>query len=186
MAKTLELAFIGLIIAIFIAYIFIKKNGESSGSTPISGSTPRSINLKLSLGGNNTSISDVYYIQPDISGYYQCGMQGVGGNQTVRYTWTLKVKATPQSLASGSTVFLDINYFDTANKSYVTPFGGSYTKTWVLTLDSNGEASQEFQDCLVPHSVRAESSVGVRVIKVELPSGQTISFNANTITLIPQ
>ena len=185
MAKTLELAFIGLILAIFVAYLFIKKSSSTliSGSTPpISGSTPSSINLSLSLGGNNTSISDVYYIQPDMSGYYTCGMQGVGGNQTVRYTWILKAKANPPIAC---TVFLEINYFDTNSKSYVTPFS-TYTKQWVLTLDQNGEATQEFQDCLVPHSVRAESSVGVKVIKVELPSGQTISFNSNTITLIPQ
>ena len=101
----------------------------------------------------------------------------------MRYTWTLKVKANPPTPC---TVLLKINYFETAGKSYVTPFGGSYTKTWSLTLDANGEASQEFQDCLVPQSVSAESGVGVKVVKVELPSGQSISFNANGITLIPQ
>jgi len=187
MAKTLELAFIGLIIAIFVAYLFIKK---SSGSTPISGSTPpitgstptSSINLSLSLGGNNVSINDVYYIQPDLNGYYTCGMQGVGGNQTVRYTWTLKVKANPPIAC---TVFLEISYFETNSKSYVTP-SSSYTKQWTLTLNDNGEASQEFQDCLLPQSVSAMSTVGVRVTKVELPSGQPISFNANGITLVPQ
>ena len=186
MAKTLELAFIGLILAVFIAYLFIKKSSGSTppitGSTPTTSSTPTSINLKLSLGGNNTSISDVYYIQPDLGGYYMCGMQGVGGNQTVRYTWILKAKASPPIAC---TVFLEINYFDTNSKSYVTP-SSSYTIHWLMTLDQNGEATQEFQDCLIPHSVRAESSVGVKVTKVVLPSGQSISFNANSITLIPQ
>jgi len=189
MAKNygLELAFIGLVLAVFVAYIFIKKSSgstpSSSGSTPIiSGSTPSSINLRLSLAGNNVSISDVYYIQGDINGYYYCGMQGAGGNQSVRYTWILQVKANPPIPC---TVFLDINYFDTNSKSYITP-SSSYTKQWVLTLNANGEAIQQFQDCLVPHSVRAESSVGVKVTKVVLPSGQAISFNANTITLIPQ
>jgi len=184
-AKTLELAFIGLVLAIFIAYVFVKHSSglttTISGSTPTS-STPSSINLKLSLAGNNTSISDVYYIQGDMAGYYYCGMQGAGGNQSVRYTWILKVKANPPIPC---TVFLDINYFDTNSKSYITP-SSSYTKQWVLTLNANGEAIQQFQDCLIPHSVRAESSVGVKVVKVELPSGQSISFNANTISLIPQ
>jgi len=188
MAKTLELAFIGLVLAVFVAYIFIKKNGStppsSSGSTPIisSGLTPSSINLNLSLAGNNIDINDVYYIQPDMNGYYYCGMQGAGGNQTVRYTWTLKIKANPPI---SCTVFLEINYFDTNSKSYITP-SSSYTINWVMTLDQNGEAIQQFQDCLVPQSVRAESSVGVKVTKVVLPSGQAISFNSNSITLIPQ
>ena len=187
MAKTLEYAFIGLVLAVLVAYVFVKK---SSGSTPpssgststISGSTPSSINLRLSLGGNNININDVYYIQGDMAGYYYCGMQGAGGNQTVRYTWILKVKASPPIPC---TVFLEINYFDTNSKSYITP-SSSYTINWVMNLNANGEATQEFQDCLIPHSVRAESSVGVKVTRVVLPSGQPISFNANTITLIPQ
>ena len=189
MAKTLELAFIGLVLAVFVAYIFIKKNGStppsSSGSTHIisSGLTPSSINLKLSLAGNNIDINDVYYIQPDMNGYYYCGMQGAGGNQTVRYTWTLKIKANPPIPC---TVFLDINYFETASKSYITPKGGTYTTQWSMTLDANGEAIQQFQDCLVPQSVSPDSGVGVKVTKVVLPSGQAISFNSNSITLIPQ
>ena len=175
-----ELALGLILLAIFVFTIFKHLKPTTQLNT-----SNNELNITLSIQGNNTSISDVYYIQPDISGYYQCGMQGVGGNQTVRYTWTLKVKATPQSLASGTTVFLDINYFDTTSKSYVTPFS-TYTKQWVMTLNENGEAKQTFGDCLIPHSVRAESSVGVKVTKVVLPSGEPINFTANTITLIPQ
>jgi len=202
----LEFAFVFLIFVLLVVYVFVKRGppasygsgglgggdatsstSNKSSSTSSSGLTGNSaLNIRLSLGGSNVAVGDVYYIQGDMSGYYYCGMQGVGGNQTVRYTWTLKVKGSPQYLAAGSTIILDINYFDTAAKSWVTPVGGSYTKTWSLTLDESGETSQQFQDCLVPHSVRAESSVGVKVVKVLMPNGEPVSFKANTITLIPQ
>ena len=178
---------LGLILAVIFAYITLKdlKPNVQLNVSNSSGANPSysNLNLKLSLAGNNVAINDVYYIQPDMAGFYTCGMQGVGGNQTVRYTWTLKVKASPP--VSGVTVFLEINYFDTSSKSWVTP-NSFYTKTWSMTLNGNGEASQEFQDCLIPHSVRAMSSVGVKVVKVELPSGEPVNFNANSITLIPQ
>jgi len=184
MAKTnlIELT-LGLILVAIFSYIALKDLKPNTDlKTATQPTTPSNLNVNLSLGGGNVSISDVYYIEPDLGGYYTCGMQGVGGSQTVRYTWVLKVKANPP--VSGVTVFLEINYFDTSSKSWTTP-NSFYTKTWTMTLN-NGEASQEFQDCLVPHSVRAESSVGVKVVKVELPSGEPVNFNANTITLIPQ
>jgi hypothetical protein len=129
-------------------------------------------------GCNVNQIGSTYYLYPVLNGYYYCGLQM--GNQSVLYTWTLNVSATPVSLASGATVSVEISYFDTL------PNKPSYTETWLFTLNSNGEASQEFSSCITPVNVFPESSVGIRVTSVESTSGQPINYTSSSIGIIPQ
>jgi len=129
-------------------------------------------------GCNVNQVDSVYYLYPILNGYYYCGLQM--GNQSVQYTWTLNVSATPVSLASGAAVFVEISYFDTL------PNKPSYTETWPFTLNYNGEASQEFSACITPVNVFPESSVGIRVTGVKSASAQSINYTSSSISIIPQ
>ena len=62
-------------------------------------------------GCNVNQIDGVYYLYGVLNGYYTCGLQM--NNQSVQYSWTLNVSATPVSLASGATVSVEVTYFDT-------------------------------------------------------------------------
>jgi hypothetical protein len=127
---------------------------------------------------NVNQVGSTYYLYPILNGYYYCGLQM--GNQSVLYTWTLNVSATPVYLASGATVFVEITYFETyPNRPY-------YTETWAFTLNSNGQASGDFSVCMLPVTISPESSVGIRVTSVESTSGQPINYTSSSITIIPQ
>ena len=54
------------------------------------------VNLSVTSGSGVTQIDGVYYLSPEVNGYYTCGLQM--NNQSVRYSWTLNVSATPTSL----------------------------------------------------------------------------------------
>ncbi len=129
-------------------------------------------------GRNVNQVGSTYYLYGVLDGYYYCGLQM--GNQSVQYTWTLNVSATPVSLASGATVSVEITYFDTL------PNKPSYSENWLFTLDSNGEASQEFSACITPVNVFPESSVGVKVVGVKSATDQSIPYTSSGITIIPQ
>jgi len=117
-------------------------------------------------------------LSPEANGYYTCGLQM--NNQSVRYSWTLHVSATPTSLANGATVFVEVTYFDTyPGKPY-------YSETYPFTLNSNGQASQEFSVCMVPSTIFPESSVGIKVVGVKSASAQPINYTSSSITIIPQ
>jgi len=136
------------------------------------------VNLSVTSGSGVIQQGSVYYLNPVLNGYYFCGLQM--GNQSVQYTWTLNISATPVSLASGATVSVEISYFDTLpNKPY-------YSETWAFTLNSNGQASGGFSACMVPSSVFPESSVGIKVTSVKSASDQPISYTSSTITIIPE
>jgi len=141
------------------------------------------VNLSVTCPSSATGCSviqqgGVYYLYPVLNGYYTCGLQM--GNQSVQYTWTLNVSATPVSLASGATVSVEISYFDTL------PNKPSYTENWFFTLNSNGEASQTFSACITPVNVFPESSVGIRVTGVKSASAQPINYTSSSISIIPQ
>ena len=152
---------------------------EVVASTTSSGSGGTlTVNLSVTSGSGVIQQGGVYYLYPVLNGYYYCGLQM--GNQSVQYTWTLNVSATPVSLASGATVSVEVTYFDTyPNKPY-------YTETWVFTLNSNGQASGEFSVCMVPSTIYPESSVGVKVVGVKSATDQSIPYTSSGITIIPQ
>ena len=129
-------------------------------------------------GCNVNQIDGVYYLYGVLNGYYTCGLQM--NNQSVQYSWTLNVSATPVSLASGATVSVEVTYFDTLpNKPY-------YTETYPFTLNSNGQASGEFSVCMVPVTIFPESSVGVKVVGVRSATDQSIPYTSSGITIIPE
>jgi len=129
-------------------------------------------------GCNVNQVDGIYYLYGVLDGYYYCGLQM--GNQSVQYTWTLNISATPTSLASGATVFVKITYFDTLpNKPY-------YTETYPFTLNSNGQASGEFSVCMVPVTIFPESSVGIKVVGVKSTTDQSIPYTSSGITIIPE
>jgi len=151
-------------------------SGSGSGGT-------LTVNLSVTCPSSATGCSviqqgGVYYLYPVLNGYYTCGLQM--NNQSVRYTWILNVSATPVSLASGATVSVEITYFDTL------PNKPSYTETWSFTLDSNGEASQEFSVCITPVNVFPESSVGIKVVGVKSATAQPFNYTSSSISIIPQ
>jgi hypothetical protein len=150
-------------------------------STTSSGTLTVNLSITCPSSANGCNVNQVgstYYLSGILNGYYYCGLQM--GNQSVQYTWTLNVSATPTSLASGATVSVEISYFDTL------PNEPSYTETWLFTLNSNGEASQEFSACMVPSSVFPESSVGIQVTGVKSASDQSIPYTSSGITIIPE
>ena len=158
----------------------VKSNiAEVVASTTSSGSGGTlTVNLSVTSGSGVIQQGSVYYLNPNADGYYFCGLQL--GNQSVLYTWTLNVSATPVSLASGATVSVEITYFDTyPNKPY-------YTETWAFTLNSNGQASGEFSTCMVPVTIFPESSVGVKVVGVKSATDQSIPYTSSGITIIPE
>jgi len=163
----------------------VKSNiAELVASTTSSGSGGTlTVNLSVTCPSSATGcsvnqIDGVYYLYGVLDGYYYCGLQM--GNQSVQYTWTLHVSATPTSLANGATVFVEVTYFDTLpNKPY-------YTETWAFTLNSNGQASGEFSVCMVPVTIFPESSVGIRVTSVESATAQPINYTSSSISIIPQ
>jgi len=167
--------------SVFPLFVFMVKSNiaEVVASTTSSGSGGTlTVNLSVTSGSGVTQIDGVYYLNPEANGYYTCGLQM--NNQSVRYSWTLHVSATPTSLANGATVFVEITYFDTySSKPY-------YTETWPFTLNSNGEASQEFSACMVPSTIYPESSVGVKVVGVKSATDQSIPYTSSGITIIPQ
>jgi hypothetical protein len=141
------------------------------------------VNLSVTCPSSATGcsvnqIGSTYYLYPVLDGYYYCGLQL--GNQSVQYSWTLNISATPTSLASGATVFVEISYFDTY------PGRPYYSETWAFTLNSNGQASGELSACMVPSSVFPESSVGIQVTSVKSTSDQPINYTSSVITIIPQ
>jgi len=162
----------------------VKSNiAEVVASTTTSSEGTLTVNLSVTCPSSATGCSvnqvgSTYYLYPVLNGYYTCGLQM--GNQSVQYTWTLNVSATPVSLASGATVSVEISYFDTL------PNKPSYTETWAFTLNSNGEASQGFSACITPVNVFPESSVGIRVTSVESASAQSINYTSSSISIIPQ
>ena len=158
----------------------VKSNiAEVVASTTSSGSGGTlTVNLSVTSGSGVTQIDGVYYLNPEANGYYTCGLQM--NNQSVRYTWTLNVSATPTSLASGATVSVEVTYFDTY------PGRPYYTEPALFTLNSNGQASGEFSVCMVPVTIFPESSVGIRVTSVESTSGQPINYTSSSISIIPQ
>jgi len=167
--------------SVFTLFVFMVKSNiaEVVASTTSSGSGGTlTVNLSVTSGSGVTQQGSVYYLNPDADGYYFCGLQL--GNQSVQYSWTLHVSATPTSLASGVTVFVEVTYFDTY------PGRPYYSETWPFTLNSNGEASQEFSACMVPSSIFPESSVGVKVVGVKSASDQSIPYTSSGITIIPQ
>jgi len=151
-------------------------SGSGSGGT-------LTVNLSVTCPPSATGCSviqqgGVYYLYPVLNGYYTCGLQM--NNQSVRYDWTLNVSATPVSLASGATVFVEVTYFDTLpNKPY-------YSETYPFTLNSDGQASGEFSVCMVPVTIFPESSVGIRVTSVESATAQPINYTSSSISIIPQ
>jgi hypothetical protein len=150
--------------------------GVATSTTSMEGTL--TVNLSVTSGSGVIQQGSVYYLNPDVDGYYFCGLQL--GNQSVQYSWTLHVSATPTSLANGATVFVEVTYFDTLpNKPY-------YSETWPFTLDSNGQASQEFSACMVPSSVFPESSVGIKVTSVKSATDQPIPYTSSGITIIPE
>ena len=155
--------------------------GVATSTTSTEGTLTVSLSVtcpSLATGCNVNQIDGVYYLYPVLDGYYYCGLQM--GNQSVQYTWTLNVSATPVSLASGATVSVEITYFDTyPNKPY-------YTETWAFTLNSNGQASGEFSTCMVPVTIFPESSVGVKVVGVKSATDQSIPYTSSVITIIPE
>ena len=155
--------------------VYVVQSTTSSGTLTVNlGVTcPSSAN-----GCNVNQIGSTYYLSPVLNGYYYCGLQR--GNQSVQYTWTLNVSATPVSLASGATVSVEISYFD------IYPGKPYYTETWSFTLNSNGEASQTFSACITPVSVFPESSVGVEVVGVKSTTDQPIPYTSSGITIIPE
>jgi len=160
----------------------VKSNiAELVASTTSSGSGlggTLTVNLSVTSGSGVIQQGSVYYLNPNADGYYFCGLQL--GNQSVQYTWTLNVSATPVSLASGATVSVEITYFDTY------PGRPYYTEPALFTLNSNGQASGEFSVCMVPVTIFPESSVGIRVTSVESTSGQPINYTSSSISIIPQ
>jgi len=136
------------------------------------------VNLSVTSGSGVIQQGSVYYLNPEANGYYTCGLQM--NNQSVRYTWTLNVSATPTSLASGATVSVEVTYFDTY------PGRPYYTETYPFTLNSNGQASGEFSVCMVPSTIYPESSVGIKVTSVESASAQPINYTSSGITIIPE
>ena len=163
----------------------VKSNiAEVVASTTSSGSGGTlTVNLSVTCPSSATGCSviqqgGVYYLYPVLNGYYTCGLQM--NNQSVRYDWTLNVSATPVSLASGATVFVEVTYFDTLpNKPY-------YSETYPFTLNSDGQASGEFSVCMVPVTIFPESSVGIRVTSVESATAQPINYTSSSISIIPQ
>jgi len=136
------------------------------------------VNLSVTSGSGVIQQGSVYYLNPEANGYYTCGLQM--NNQSVRYTWTLNISATPTSLASGVTVSIEVTYFDTY------PGRPYYTEPALFTLNSNGQASGEFSVCMVPSTIYPESSVGIKVTSVESASAQPINYTSSGITIIPE
>ena len=136
------------------------------------------VNLSVTSGSGVIQQGSVYYLNPNADGYYFCGLQL--GNQSVQYSWTLHVSATPTSLANGVTVFVEVTYFDTY------PGRPYYSETYPFTLNSNGQDSQEFSACMVPVTIFPESSVGIRVTSVESATAQPINYTSSSISIIPQ
>ena len=160
----------------------VKSNIAELDASTSSGGT-LTVDLSVSCpssatGCNVSQIGNTYYLYPVLNGYYPCGLRL--GNQSVQYTWTLNVSATPTSLASGVNVFVEFVYTDTL------PNNPSYTVDWVFTLDSNGQASQSFGACITPVNVFPESGVGVRVTGVKSASGQPISYTSSAIGIVPE
>jgi len=155
--------------------------GVATSTTSTEGTLTVSLSVtcpSLATGCNVNQIDGVYYLYPVLDGYYYCGLQM--GNQSVQYSWTLNVSATPVSLASGATVSVEVTYFDTLpNKPY-------YTETYPFTLNSNGQASGEFSVCMVPVTIFPESSVGVKVVGVRSATDQSIPYTSSGITIIPE
>ena len=155
--------------------------GVATSTTSTEGTLTVSLSVtcpSLATGCNVNQIDGVYYLYPVLDGYYYCGLQM--GNQSVQYSWTLNVSATPVSLASGATVSVEVTYFDTLpNKPY-------YTETYPFTLNSNGQASGEFSVCMVPVTIFPESSVGVKVVGVKSATDQSIPYTSSGITIIPE
>ena len=102
------------------------------------------------------------------------------GNQSVQYSWTLHVSATPTSFANGVTVFVEVTYFDTY------PGRPYYSETYPFTLNSNGQDSQDFSACMVPSTIYPESSVGIKVVGVRSATDQSIPYTSSGITIIPE
>jgi hypothetical protein len=150
-------------------------------STTSSGTLTVNLSITCPSSANGCNVNQVgntYYLSGILNGYYYCGLQM--GNQSVQYTWTLNISATPTSLASGATVSIEISYFDTyPNKPY-------YSETWAFTLNSNGQASGEFSACMVPSSVFPESSVGIKVTSVKSATDQPINYTSSAIGIIPE
>jgi len=167
--------------SVFPLFVSMVKSNivEVVASTTSSGSGGTlTVNLSVTSGSGVIQQGGVYYLYPVLNGYYYCGLQM--GNQSVQYTWTLNVSATPVSLASGATVSVEITYFDTY------PGRPYYTEPALFTLNSNGQASGEFSVCMVPVTIFPESSVGIRVTSVESTSGQPINYTSSSISIIPQ
>ena len=173
-------------LSFFTLFVFMVKSNiaEVVASTTSSGSGGTlTVNLSVTCPSSATGCSviqqgGVYYLYPVLNGYYYCGLQM--GNQSVQYTWTLNVSATPVSLASGATVSVEVTYFDTLpNKPY-------YTETYPFTLNSNGQASGEFSVCMVPVTIFPESSVGIKVVGVKSATDQSIPYTSSGITIIPE
>jgi hypothetical protein len=170
-------------LSFFTLFVFMVKSNiaEVVASTTSSGTL--TVNLSITCPPSATGCSviqqgGVYYLSPVLNGYYYCGLQM--GNQSVQYTWTLNVSATPVSLASGATVSVEVTYFDTLpNKPY-------YTETYPFTLNSNGQDSQEFSVCMVPVTIFPESSVGIKVVGVKSATDQSIPYTSSGITIIPE
>jgi len=160
--------------------LMVKSNiTEVVASTTSSGSGGTlTVNLSVTSGSGVTQIDGVYYLSPEANGYYTCGLQM--NNQSVRYSWTLNISATPVSLASGATVSVEVGYFDTyPGKPY-------YSETYPFTLNSNGQASGGFSVCMVPVTIYPESSVGVKVVGVKSATDQSIPYTSSSISIIPQ
>ena len=165
--------------SVFPLFVFVVKSNiaEVVASTTSSVGT-LTVNLSVTSGSGVTQIDGVYYLNPEANGYYTCGLQM--NNQSVRYSWTLHVSATPTSLANGATVFVEVTYFDTyPGKPY-------YSETYPFTLNSNGQDSGEFSVCMVPSTIFPESSVGIKVVGVKSASAQPINYTSSSITIIPQ
>jgi hypothetical protein len=171
-------------LSVFGILVFMVKSNIAelvASTTSTEGTLTVNLSVTCPSSANGCSVNQVgstYYLYPVLDGYYFCGLQM--GNQSVQYTWTLNVSATPVSLASGATVFVEISYFDTyPNRPY-------YSETYPFTLNSNGQASGELSACMVPSSVFPESSVGIKVTSVKSATDQSIPYTSSTITIIPE
>jgi len=150
--------------------------GVATSTTSTEGTL--TVNLSVTSGSGVIQQGSVYYLNPNADGYYFCGLQM--GNQSVQYSWTLHVSATPTSFANGVTVFVEVTYFDTY------PGRPYYSETYPFTLNSNGQDSQDFSACMVPSTIYPESSVGVKVVGVKSATDQSIPYTSSGITIIPE